>query len=460
MAENTENKRAEQGLRTAVSRRTFLKSAAFGAAAFTAAAAMEQPLLAATVGQSAAAFGNDAIQFHPESCIGCGKCVEACGSQGLHVLELLAGKSSSDDLTSCIGCGQCTRVCPAGALTEQDGLAAVQTALDSGQEIVWQFAPSVQHIAGELFGLPSGQDVSAKLAAAVHRLGGIAYRTDCGADFTITEEAAELVERLQHGGPLPLITSCCPGWINYAQRDHPDLIDQNISSCKSPMEMLGALVKQKHTDCYHVAVMPCTAKKIEAGRAVMQNAVDQVLTIREFGSLLEAKHINLAALQDDSFDALFDENSGAGRIFGVTGGVMEAALRTAYQMLTGKPLQKVELSALRGNEGIRTAEIQIHDQVIRVAIVNGIANVEAVLSNLDQYHFIEVMACPGGCAGGGGTPSVGGTVLARQNGMYAADRVSKIRRSHENTDVQKWYGEHGLQPGDAGILHVKYKSSL
>ena len=450
----------EKSLCTTMSRRTFLKSAAFGAAAFTAAAAMEQPLLAATVGQSAAAFGNGAIQFHPESCIGCGKCVEACNSQGLNVLELFAGKSSSDDLNDCIGCGQCTRVCPARALTEQDGLTAVQTALNSDRTIVWQFAPSVQHIAGELFGLPSGQDVSAKLAAAVHLLGGIAYRTDCGADFTIMEEAAELVERLQHGGPLPLITSCCPGWINYAQQNRPDLIDQNISSCKSPMEMLAALVKQKHTDCYHVAVMPCTAKKIEASRTVMQNAVDQVLTVREFGRLLEARHINLAVLQDDSFDVLFDENSGAGRIFGVTGGVMEAALRTAYQMLTGKPLQQAEISALRGNEGVRTAEVQIHNQIIRVAIVNGIANAETVLPNMQQYHFIEVMACPGGCAGGGGTPSVSGTVMARQNGMYAADRISKIRRSHENTDVQKWYEEKSLQPGSADILHVKYKTNL
>lgn len=224
--------------------------------------------------------------------------------------------------------------------------------------------------------------------------------------------------------------------------------------------MLAALVKQKHTDCYHVAVMPCTAKKIEASRTVMQNAVDQVLTVREFGRLLEARHINLAVLQDDSFDVLFDENSGAGRIFGVTGGVMEAALRTAYQMLTGKPLQQAEISALRGNEGVRTAEVQIHNQIIRVAIVNGIANAETVLPNMQQYHFIEVMACPGGCAGGGGTPSVSGTVMARQNGMYAADRISKIRRSHENTDVQKWYEEKSLQPGSADILHVKYKTNL
>lgn len=448
-----------QGLYTAMSRRTFFKSAAFGAATFTATMAMEQPLWAATVGESAAAFGNGAIQFHPENCIGCGKCVNACDSQGFHVLELLAGKSSSDDLTACIGCGQCTRVCPAGALTEQDGLTAVKAAISSDKTVVWQFAPSVQHMAGELFGMPSGQDVSEKLAAAVHKLGGIAYRTDCGADFTIMEEATELVERLQNGGSLPMITSCCPGWIHYAQQHHPSFLNKNISSCKSPMEMLAALVKQKHAGCYHVAVMPCTAKKIEADRAEMNGAVDQVLTIREFGQLLTEKNINLAELSDDSFDELFDENSGAGRIFGATGGVMEAAVRTAYQLLTGKSLQQVEIKALRGNDGVKSASITIHGQQINVAVVNGIANVETILSNMRDYHFIEVMACPGGCAGGGGTPTVGGTVVARQNGMYAADRSSKTRLSHDNTDLRRIYQELG-QPGDAkakALLHVAYQ---
>lgn len=205
--------------------------------------------------------------------------------------------------------------------------------------------------------------------------------------------------------------------------------------------------------------MPCTAKKLRQIGLKMNGAVDQVLTIREFGQLLTEKNINLAELSDDSFDELFDENSGAGRIFGATGGVMEAAVRTAYQLLTGKSLQQVEIKALRGNDAVKSASITIHGQQINVAVVNGIANVETILSNMSDYHFIEVMACPGGCAGGGGTPTVGGTVVARQNGMYAADRSSKTRLSHDNTDLRRIYQELG-QPGDAkakALLHVAYQ---
>lgn len=398
-------------------------------------------------------------------CIGCGQCVDACkNTQGINILELVTknGKTYSDTIggsdlstTKCIGCGQCSRVCPTGAIAENDALSKVTSALNSGKTIVWQFAPSSQNILGEEFGLLSGENVSGKIAASAKLLGDYVFRTDFGADITIMEEVTEFINRIKTGGVLPMITSCCPGWINYAELNYPSLFN-NISSCKSPQQMLGALIKNYlgKDNIYHIAVMPCTAKKHEAARTEMYTDggrdVDAVLTVREYAKLLRAKGINLANLNDEEYDSLFDSTSGAGRIFGASGGVTEAALRTAYELMTGEILNDVEFKELRGSAGIKTAQVNINGRTIKTCVVNGIKNAKTILDAVENgtspYDFIEIMACSGGCVGGGGTPLYSGNNYLRSKGLYESDRSNKVRKCHENSALKSIYEKYLTLP--------------
>lgn len=472
-----------------ITRREFLKGSLYAAAGMAAMYTLGGGIF--DFGGAEAAAGTAdltslAIARDMTKCIGCGKCVEMCTDmQGLDILEMAQnnGKSVSSlkygctDLsqTKCIGCGQCARACPSGAITVRDGLTAVDEALaDSSRCIVWQFAPSVQHVLGEEFRILSGEDVSGKIAAAAKLLGGYAYRTDFGADITIMEESEEFIKCFNSGEKKPFMTSCCPGWINYVEKTHPELIP-NLSSCKSPMEMLGALIKdylpKKYNvnaeDIFHIAVMPCTAKKHEANRNNMLvdniRAVDAVITIAEFKNLLLSKGINLAALENEEFDSLFDGTSGSGRIFGASGGVCESALRTVYFKLTGNEAPNIEFSELRGSSGIKTTEVVIGERTIKACVVNGIKNIQTIAQDIANgvcpYDLIEVMACPGGCAGGGGTPYLFTDAGIRQRGMYAYDRKSSIRASHKNETLQKIYDDYLSSPCSElaeELLHTEY----
>ena len=424
-------------------------------------------------------------------CIGCGKCVEMCsGRQGLDILELrkvddtrnvssLKNASSLAE-SKCIGCGQCARHCPSGAITVKDGLSAVNQALNSAayKYIVWQFAPSAQHIIGEEFHMLPGTDMCAKLASAVHCLGenNLAFSTDFGADITIMEEASEFVKCFQEGTKKPFMTSCCPGWVNYVELNHPDLIP-NLSSCKSPMEMLGALVKSylpekldvSNSEIFHVAVMPCTAKKYERARDEMTTegvrTVDAVMTVIEFKNLLMSKGIDLASLPDGEYNNWFDGTSGAGRIFGATGGVCEAAMRTAYYLLTDHEPDPIVFTALRGSSEIKTAELEINGKIIRACVVNGIGNIKSIVESIENntcdYDFIEVMACRGGCSGGGGTPVLFGDEGVRHRGLYRYDASAAVRSSHNNQTLNALYGSYLSFPGSElaeKLLHTKYNT--
>ena len=441
-----------------------------------------------------AAAGTDttslSILRDTSKCIGCGKCVEMCsGRQGLDILTLketngrtvsALKNASSLAESKCIGCGQCARHCPSGAITAKDALAEVNAALNSSaySYVVWQFAPSAQHIIGEEFHMLPGTDLCAKLAAAVHSLGegNLAFSTDFGADITIMEEATEFVQCVEAGTKKPFMTSCCPGWVNYVELNHPELIP-HLSSCKSPMEMLGALVKSylpeqlnvSPDQIFHVAVMPCTAKKFERARAEMTTngvrTVDAVMTVIEFKNLLLSRGIDLTSLNDGAYNNWFDGTSGAGRIFGATGGVCEAAMRTAYRLLAGEEPERIEFTELRGSAGIKTAELAIKGKTIRACVVNGIGNinsiVESIRSNTCPYDFIEVMACRGGCSGGGGTPVLFGDEGVRHRGLYRYDAGADVRFSHNNETLNALYGSYLGSPGSElaeQLLHTHYNA--
>ena len=379
--------------------------------------------------------------------------------------------------TACINCGQCVKVCPVGALSEKDGIHKSMAALDDPETtVVWQMAPAIQNTLGEEFCMEPGTDVTGKIAAAMKRLGGYAYTTDFSADLTIMEEGTEFIDRVTNGGVLPMMTSCCPGWIKYMEYNYPDQLD-HLSSCKSPQQMFGALVKnflpekigvpaEKITQ---ISIMPCVAKKYEHNRPEMESEngrdVDIVLTTREAAKLFKLRGINLATIQPDSFDDFMGEGTGAARIFGTTGGVMEAALRTVVWKLTGGKVDQIDYHAARGYRGVKEASVWIGDLEVKVAIVNGIGNVKAVMEDVragkSPYHFIEVMACPGGCLNGGGAPLLSEPVQVadRMNKMYESDEKNPIRRSHENEQVQKLYEEYLKEPcGHIShhLLHTHY----
>ena len=385
--------------------------------------------------------------------------------------------------TACVACGQCTAVCPTAALRERDDTDKVWAALnDPTKTVIVGPAPSVRAQLGECFGLPIGTHVEGKLVASLRRLGfDQVFDVDTAADVTIMEEGTELLHRLKEGGPLPLITSCSPGWIKFCEHYYPEFVD-NLSSCKSPQQMFGALIKTYYAqkagldpkNIVVVSVMPCTAKKFEIGRegqsAVGLPDVDISITTRELADMIRRAGILFTQLPDEEFDPIFGIASGAGHIFGTTGGVMEAALRTVSEIVTGKELERPEFHEVRGIEGIKEAEYDLAGTKVKVAVTSGLANAAKLLDRIKsgeaEYHFVEVMACPGGCVNGGGQPHQSGDVRnftdlrsLRAAALYSEDEAMTLRKSHENPVVKELYADYLGEPGSHlahHILHTTY----
>jgi NADH-quinone oxidoreductase subunit G len=438
---------------------------------------------------------NGSIIIDFTKCIKCGRCVQVCQElQDVWALSFLdrginTRMAPAGDITlaesPCVKCGQCANHCPTGAIVENDETPAVWAALhDSTKHCVVQIAPAVRVAIGEAFGLPPGTNLTGKLYTALRRLGFKAvFDTNFAADLTIMEEASEFVERFVHKrGQLPLITSCCPSWTDFMEKTHYDFID-NFSTAKSPQQMLGVLAKTYYAKkqgldpakIYVASIMPCTAKKYELERTNEMYAsgyidVDLALTTRELARLIKQAGLDFLNLPDGQDDSILGDYTGAGALFGVTGGVMEAALRTAYFFVTGQNLEKVEIAQVRGLAGVKEGEIVINGTPIRIAVAHGLANVESVLEKVRSarqsggeppYHFIEVMACPGGCIGGGGQPyGVNGDVRAkRAAGLYQHDHDRKLRFSHENLEVKRVYDEflgRPLSHKAHELLHTRY----
>ena len=426
-------------------------------------------------------------------CILCRRCVAVCdkyqsvGVIGPNERGFASHIGSPFDLglgdTSCVSCGQCIAVCPTGALSEKDFTQEVFTAIaDPDKLVVVQTAPAVRAGLGEMFGLPIGTDVEGKMVAALRRLGfDRVFDTNFSADLTIMEEANEFIERVKNGGVLPLITSCSPGWVKYCEHYFPELTD-NLSSCKSPQQMFGAITKSYYAekmgidpkDIVSVSVMPCTAKKFEIGREdEAANGVPDVdisITTRELGRMIERAGIQFTSLPDEEFDNPLGTYTGAGVIFGATGGVMEAALRTAVDTLTGESLPDVDFVDVRGTKGIKEKTYSVAGMDIRVALASGLANAKELLNRVKSgeadYQFIEIMACPGGCVNGGGQPQQPGFVrntvdirAKRAKVLYDIDKNAPIRKSHENPVIKEVYENYLGKPGSHRaheLLHTTY----
>lgn len=426
-------------------------------------------------------------------CIVCGRCVNVCKNvQGVGILGFsnrgfattvgpVFDKGMAE--VACINCGQCVSVCPVAALREKDSIDYVWEAIDnSNKHVVVQTAPAVRAALGEEFGLPMGTSVTGKMVAALRRLGfDKVFDTDFAADLTIMEEGYELLDRIKNNGKLPMITSCSPGWIKFCEHYYPEFLD-NLSTCKSPHEMLGALIKSyyaeknniKPEDIYVVSIMPCTAKKFEAKREELAATgypdVDAVLTTRELAKMIKEARIDFNKLEDEDFDEVLGESTGAGVIFGATGGVMEAALRTVAEVVTGKELEKIEFEQVRGIEGIKEAQIELGDIKVNVAVAHSTGKakelLEKVKANEKEYHFIEVMGCPGGCVTGGGQPYVSAkdrldknVKELRASALYKEDELKQIRKSHENPMIKKIYEEYLEKPNSHkahDLLHTHY----
>lgn len=435
-------------------------------------------------------------------CILCGRCVERCKkAHGIGILgfenrgfKTIVGPAYNRSMkdSPCILCGQCVNVCPTGALMEKSEIDRVDQAKREGKFIVVQTAPAVRAALGEEFGMPIGTSVTGKMVAALKRLGfNRVYDTNFGADLTIMEEASELLNRIKNGGQLPMITSCSPGWVNYAEYYYGDLLG-HLSSCKSPHEMEGAIIKSYFAEkngldpknIFVVSIMPCTAKKFEKERPENANKdglkdVDAVLTTRELGKLIKRSGIDFVHLPDEEFDQdLLGEYSGAGVIFGVTGGVMEAALRTAYFALTGKEHELVKFENVRGFEGIKEASFDLNGTNIKVAVAHGMRNAKPLLDDIragkSPYTFIEIMGCPGGCVNGGGQPYVKPCFLPNEDTnildtycekrakvLYSEDEKQVVRQSHNNKQIQKLYKDYLGEPNSHKaheLLHTSYNS--
>jgi NADH-quinone oxidoreductase subunit G len=378
----------------------------------------------------------------------------------------------------CTNCGQCIHVCPVAAIKEKTSVDEVWAAItDPNKYVVVQEAPSIRVALGEELGLPPGTLVSGKMHAALRKLGfDKVFDTNFAADLTIMEEGTELVKRVKEGDVLPMITSCCPGWVKFMEEFYPDLIP-NVSTCKSPQQMFGALAKTYFAEkagvdpakMVSVSVMPCTAKKFEAQRPEMCSSghrdVDYVLTTREIARMIKQGGIDFANLPDEPAENLMGAYTGAATIFGVTGGVMEAALRTAYKLITGKELEHFDIEPVRGMEGVKTASVDANGLIVKVAVAHGLGNARKLLDEIragkSPYHFIEIMACPGGCVGGGGQPIGFDMVLRSLRGqtLYKEDKSLPTRKSHQNPAIQEVYADFLKEPlGEKShhLLHTQY----
>ncbi len=424
----------------------------------------------------------------PDKCILCRRCVAVCEQiQGVSAISVSgrgfdsvvspAGQLPLND-AACTLCGQCILVCPTGALSEVDSTRKVWDALgDAKKHVVVQTAPAIRVALGEEFGLAPGSIVTGQMVAALRALGfDRVFDTNFGADLTIMEEGNELLQRLTTGGTLPMMTSCCPGWIKFMEHFYPDMLD-NLSTCKSPQQMFGAIAKTYYAekagvdpaDMFVVSIMPCTAKKFECERPEMRSSgyqdVDAVLTVRELARMLREAGIDPTALELASYDTPLGISTGAAVIFGATGGVMEAALRTVYEVVMKKELPSLDFREVRGFEGIKEAEVVLGDTTLRVAVAHALGNARKLLDRVRSgeasYHFIEIMACPGGCIGGGGQPIGTNTerCLARIDAIYQADRDLPLRKSHDNPEVKQLYEEFLGEPlshKSHELLHTHY----
>lgn len=446
-----------------------------------------------------------AIVLDPSKCIVCGRCVNICQNvqnvwalSYLHrgfVTKITGANDKKLADSPCIRCGQCAAHCPTGAITDYDNTQKVSALLNNKENItVVQIAPAVRVALGEEFGFEFGSNLTGKIYAALRRLGfAKVFDTNFGADLTIIEEASEFVKRFTGNDNLPMFTSCCPAWVDYLEKYYPENIP-NLSSCKSPHQMVGAIAKTYWAEkagidpakVKVVSVMPCTAKKWEIGRDDTMNSsgykdVDEVITTRELAKMIKAAGINFKALKEEEADNPLGEYSGAATIFGVTGGVMTAALRTAYYYITGKELKTLNFKAIEGLDAVKVAEVEIKKIKVRIAVVNGVGNVEPVMEAINKakaegtelpFHFVEVMACPGGCIAGGGQPRVMGATFEkpwgindsirklRSQGLNTEDEKAKNRLSHKNKSIKKLYDDYLGEPGGEKahhLLHTKYQ---
>ena len=434
-------------------------------------------------------ISSGAIIKDPNKCVMCRRCMTMCDD--MQTVSVLAPLNRGFDSvtstafyldmneTSCTFCGQCVSVCPTAALAEQPQTASVWRRLNNkDRHTVVQVAPAVRVALGEMFGYEPGDISTGKIVAALKRLGFDAvFDTNFGADLTIVEEATEFVDRLNQGKTLPMLTSCCPAWVQFIEHQFPDLLEIP-SSCKSPQSMVGALsktyyAKQKNIDpkkVRMVSVMPCIAKKSEAAREELNQEggkdVDYVITTRELARMIKEAAIDFRSLSEKPFDDILGESTGAASIFGATGGVLEAATRTAYEMMTGKELKQVDFKAMRGMDGIREATIPVNGKTLRIGIAHELGNarklLESIQSGENHFDLIEIMACPGGCIGGGGQPYHHGDISViekRRQALYDLDQSKQRRKSHENIQVQKLYENFLEKPGSKmahDLLHTTY----